>query len=157
MPQYQTLLALAAMAGVTANPEDASLHNLHIPSCAREIFLNCSMVRVPPAANATSKLLAVDHAYLIHYTGFPVRRKYQMQQLPRLGLNLSVVTGYDYNHITGHNRACLMSNSPSQDAKLGDASTDRLNMHTYKTAYFSQTIKLYRRCTTRFDPATTQC
>eukprot|EP00966_Prymnesium_polylepis_P199849 4631579-Prymnesium_polylepis.1 len=124
--------------------DDVGVHGLHIPSCAREIFLNCSMQRVPPAANATTRLLAVDHAYLIHYTGFPMRRTYQLHQLPRLGLNLSVVTGYDYNQITGHNRACLLSNSPSQDAKLGkEEDAPRLNMHERKTAYFSQTIKLY--------------
>jgi hypothetical protein len=102
------------------------------------------MVRIQPAPNVTTKLLAVDHAYLIHYTGFPIRLMYQLQQLPRLGLNLTIVTGYDYNHITGHNRACLLSDSPSQDAKLGTGEdTERLNMHEMKSAYFSQTIKMY--------------
>ena len=142
--RWHAWLVVAMMARVVATLDDTSLHAPYIPSCAREIFLNCSMQRIPPAANATSKLLAVDHAYLIHYTGFPVRRRYQLQQLPRLGLNLTIVTGYDYNHITGHNRACLLSNSPSQDAKLGpEPDADRLNMHTFKTAYFSQTIKMY--------------
>lgn len=116
----------------------------HVRSCAQEIFLNCSMMRIPPEPSATTKLLAVDHAYLIHYTGFPIRRMYQLKQLPRLGLNLTIVTGYDYNQISGHNRACLLSVSPSQDAILGRGrGAEWLNMHEKKSAYFSQTIKLY--------------
>ena len=110
-----------------------------LTKCAVEIFMNCTMI---PIATAGQQRLFVDHIFLIHYTKNTIRGAYQRDQLPRLGVNVSIVAGYDKEEIDGHNRACLMTQSPDDDVFLG-GKQDRLNMHALNPAYLSQTIKLY--------------
>ena len=45
-------------------------------------------------------------AYVLHYSGNQLRRRFQEQQLPQLGLNVSLVTAYDRQAIDAEVRAC---------------------------------------------------
>jgi hypothetical protein len=126
------------LGGSEAAP-NGPLDALPIPRCAREIFANCTIERLPatwPENGSLTgrRLLAVDMAYVMHYRGNLRRLKFQREQLPKLGVPVSFVTGYDREDVDGHNRACLLTTSRSQDA--------RVNMHELDLAYTSQVIKL---------------
>jgi hypothetical protein len=111
-----------------------------LPECLLEIVANCSMQRGEPEPGAEPKL-DVDHAYVVHYTGNERRRAYQLKQLPKLGVSYTLVTGYDREELSGHNRACVMTNSPRLDLDIGDNRT--LDMHKGNPSYVSQVIKLF--------------
>ena len=117
------------------------LARLSLPECAREMLLNCSMQHFTPSPSVAAPLLAVDHVYMVHYRGNDKRRAYQLQKLPQLGVNFTLVTGYDRDWISGHNRACMLTNSPRLDIDVGGNKT--LDMHQINPAYVSQVIKLY--------------
>lgn len=89
----------------------------------------------------TQPLLPVDHAYIVHYQGNVRRKAYQLEQIPKLGVGFTFVTGYDRDQIDGHNRACVLSNSPRLDIDLG--SNKSLDMHAINPSYVSQVIKLF--------------
>ena len=134
------LLALAAAEHVHHTPQE-KLARLSISECAREIFLNCSFDRHTAEAGVVPKL-QVDHIYVLHYKGNTKRHAYQMQQLPQVGVNFSLVTGYDRDEILPHNRACVLTNTPRLDLDLGGNKS--LDMHTPdRPPYVSQVIKLY--------------
>ena len=147
MPDFCRRRAFLAVCLVSLHVVHAAVHTarerlarLALPECAREMLLNCSFDRY--TANATQPpVLGIQHAYIIHYTGNVRRRAFQMQQLPKLGVDYSFVTGYDRDFIDGHDRACMLSNSRRHDLALGDNKT--LDMHLINPSYISQVIKLF--------------
>ena len=116
------------------------LARLSLTECARDMMRNCSFTRY--TADATQpNVLGIQHAYVIHYTGNVRRRTFQLQQLPKLGVDYSLVTGYDRDFIDGHDRACMLSNSRRHDLDLGGNKS--LDMHLINPSYVSQVIKLF--------------
>ena len=105
--------------------------------CAREI-LHAGAKRLEPLHSAVSTpLLPVDHAYLIHYSRAKERRAFQLQQLPLLGLNISVVMAYDRQEIGREVLACtglVDVGVPMLGTNLSIAS---------EPAYLSQSLKLH--------------
>ena len=111
-----------------------------LPACAVEIFCNCSFVRWP-RQNTSALTATVDHAYLIHYRRNVRRGAFQRDQMRALGLDVSMVTGYDREDIDRHNRACLLTTSRQHDLKI---SRFRTRMHAPEEASaLSASIKLY--------------
>ncbi|KAL1522811.1 hypothetical protein AB1Y20_017781 [Prymnesium parvum] len=85
------------------------------------------MLSAPRRATYDTPLTAlVQQSYLIHYTRNTRRKRFQLQQLPLLGVELSIVTGYDAEQMTPHLRRCLLPANSS-----------------LALAYASQTLKLY--------------
>lgn len=105
--------------------------------CAREI-LHAGARRLEPLHGAASTpLLPVDHAYLIHYTRAKERWAFQLQQLPLIGLNISVVTAYDRQEIGRDVLACT---------GLVDVAVPMLGTNlsiASEPAYLSQSLKLH--------------
>lgn len=89
------------------------------------ILADCIFER-HPRKYTTPITALVDQVYLIHYTRNLRRRRFQLEQLPRLGVPLAIVTGYDADHIDARVRGCLLESNS-----------------TLTAAYASQTIKLY--------------
>ena len=111
-----------------------------LPACAVEIFCNCSFVRWQ-RQNASALTGVVDHAYLIHYRRNVRRGAFQQEQMRGLGLDVSMVTGYDREDIDSHNRACLLTTSRQYDMKI---SRYRSRMHApEESSALSASIKLY--------------
>lgn len=101
-----------------------------MPACAYGILRAANALRplyVPPLG--TEPLLThVDWAYIIHYTKNVERLKMQQAQSTRLGLNVSVVVGYDAEAILADDRIsrCMLWSGANMTAP-----------------YISQGIKLY--------------
>ena len=112
--------------------------------CANALLQACAMERYTASR---SPLLSVDHVYVLHYTRNAQRRAFQLEQLPRLGINFSLVSGLDREAIDRRVRACLLTKSPAENLDLeqpeGDSGSWTLNMHAHnKSAYVSQVAKL---------------
>ena len=133
--------AAAAGSGARRHPHHHNVHHLTVlPECLQEMLANCTM-QLGEAESGSKPKLSVDHAYVLHYKGNARRRAYQLQQLPKLGVPYSLVTGYDRDEISGHNRACVLTNSPRLDLDIGENRT--LDMHKGNPSYVSQVIKLF--------------
>ena len=100
-----------------------------LPSCARQLLSRPGtlrpLVRAPQCAGCTN-LSSVAHAYLLHYKRNVERYAFQRMQLRRLGLNVSVVAGYDAEDVDEAVRACVLRPGSRMAAP-----------------YVSQTLKLY--------------
>jgi len=147
MPTHRRRRLLAALAPLVIATEAAlspleRLSRLSLPACAVEMMLNCSMERHEPLAEAVAHPpLPIEHAYVLHYKGNVRRKAYQLAQVPKLGVAFTLVLGYDRDEIDGHNRACMLSNSPRLDIELGGNKT--LDMHALNPSYISQVVKLF--------------
>lgn len=113
---------------------------MRFPSCALQFLSRPDLLTPlcsPPSTDLGSSkpALSVSHAYMVHYTRNYRRMLFQLFQMPQLGLNVSVVTGFDADELDGAARACLLGSPPS--AGLRDI------REPSSAPYASQTIKLY--------------
>ena len=78
------------------------LRKAPLSRCARHIFSQQDALQplVSFSASYETNLTSVSHAYLIHYTKNRQRLSFQKTQLSRLGVNTSVVVGYDAEAIS---------------------------------------------------------
>ena len=100
-----------------------------LPTCARELLTRPGLLQpfvTTPRCEGCTNLSSVAHAYLIHYTLNKQRYAYQKEQLPRLGLNVSLVTGFDAGDIDEGVRSCVLR----ADSRMA-------------ASYVSQTLKLH--------------
>lgn len=138
-PLFVLLFLLLRGSDGSHTPSEKLAH-LSIPACARAMMANTSFERHYASAGV-SPMLAVDHVYVVHYTGNVRRGAYQKEQLAKMGVDFSLVTGYDRDFLDGHDRACMLTTMRSEDIKLPDNKT--LDMHMTHPSYVSQVIKLY--------------
>ena len=104
-----------------------SVRSVRLSACAADIFSTCSFVRL--GRHYESPLTPhIGHAYLIHHSTNRRRGMFQRWQLPLLGLNTSIVSGWDAENINSATRGCLLAAGAPQ--KLG-------------TPYLSQVVKLF--------------
>lgn len=106
-----------------------------LPACAAALLSRCNFLRIEQRFTTPFTSL-VGRAYLIHYTRNSRRLQFQREQLPRLGIEVSIVAGYDGEDLSQADRACITLPDGRQDvASAGNSSL--------ATAYLSQTVKLY--------------
>ena len=108
-----------------------------LPPCARAILSSGAQRLVPLRAALSTPLVPVDHIYLVHYTRAALRLSYQLVQLPRLGLNISIVVPYDREEIDER----ILSCTALVDRRI--AMQDSNRSIVTEPAYLSQSLKLY--------------
>lgn len=99
--------------------------------------------KTPTRQRTPPKRLAVDHAYLIHYSRTVARRAFQECQFVRLGVNVSFVVGLDREAITGEVQDCLLAPPGHGVCVSPGVHTCPIDMRKADMAYVSQTAKLY--------------
>lgn len=99
--------------------------------------LDRSRPRVP------AQRVAVDHAYVIHYSRVEARRTFQVCQFVRLGVNASFVVGLDREDITEAVQDCLLAPAGQGVCVSPGSHTCPIDMRKADMAYVSQTAKLY--------------
>ena len=122
-----------------------------VPLCVRRMLESCSLWR-QPRRFVTSLTPLLSMAYLVHYTKNVRRRAFQFRQLPRLGLPLTVVAGWDSEDITESDRACVLANGSAESILLREHLWSRrgpsgagsaFELEHRPAGYLSQTIKLF--------------
>ena len=134
-----------------------------VPQCVRHMLEGCSMWR-RPRRFATSLTPLISMTYLIHHTKNVRRRAFQLKQLPRLGLPLTVVAGWDSEDISESDRACVLANGSTESTllrkhlwtRLGPSAGSAFELSSHPAGYLSQSIKLFAavydvKRTTRLD------
>ena len=109
-----------------SSSHESSLHALS--ACARSIFENCEMDHLHADRRFPRRLAAVEHAYMLVYSRDVHRLTFQRIQMPMLGVDASLVTGYDLEELTSAHRTCV----------FGAAAAARP-----ATKYSSQLVKLW--------------
>ena len=81
-----------------------------LPDCARLVLWRGTERMVPILPNTSSEWprMQVDHVYVIHYTRNHARLHAQRQQLPQLGVGVSVVAAYDADEIDADVMRCMV-------------------------------------------------
>ena len=125
-----------------------------LPLCARHILSGCQLRHIPRRFSTVLTPL-LSRAYLIHHTRNVQRLKFQLRQLPRLGLPLTIVAGFDANDLSDAVRRCVLDNRSAPDAMFrrylwrryapskAAAATPEQTLEDQPRGYFSQSIKLY--------------
>ena len=111
-----------------------SLGLMPLPACAHAILRNTTMVRLHPRVNEPQ--LLVDRAYLLaHERGQAGKQRaiFQRAQLPWLGVDVRLVTGYDGQELRPWHRECMFASShPANNAT-----------HPQQPMYVSQVLKMW--------------
>lgn len=93
--------------------------------------------RYPP------RLVAIDHAYMLLYSR-GTRVQFQRVQMPMLGVDVSLVTGYDREELTTAQRKCVFGEAmASRMASIAQNATLAARWTREGDMYHSQLIKLW--------------
>ena len=105
-----------------------------LPACAHTILRDTRMVSLKPLVHEPQ--LLVDRAYLLAYERGQAgkqRAVFQRAQLPWLGVDVRLVTGYDAQELQPWHRECVFANShPANNAT-----------HPQQPMYVSQVLKMW--------------
>ena len=109
-----------------------------LPACAHAILRGAEMVRLEPMWHEPQ--LLVDRAYLLAYERGQAgkqRSAFQRAQLPWLGVDVRLVTGYDAEQLQPWHRECMFASShPANNAT-------HPNTQHQKPMYVSQVLKMW--------------
>ena len=113
---------------------DTTPDRMPLPACAHAILRNAEMVRLEPMWHEPQ--LLVDRAYLLAYElgqAGKQRSTFQRAQLPWLGVDVRLVTGYDAEQLQSWHRECMFASThPANNAT-----------HPQKPMYVSQVLKMW--------------
>lgn len=104
-------LALGSLLGALAS-SDAGVELAGMPLCAHAMLAagaQLGIERLPPEPGVPPQL-SVDCAYVLHYRGNTHRLAVQRSQMPRLGVPVGLVVGYDAQDITDQMKQCIYHN-----------------------------------------------
>ena len=111
-------------------------YRMPLPACAHAILRNAEMVRLEPMWHEPQ--LLVDRAYLLAYERGQAgkqRSTFQRAQLPWLGVDVRLVTGYDAEQLQPWHRECMF-------ASTHPANNNATHPHR-KPMYVSQVLKMW--------------